>query len=472
MLRRLCAFLLVPAAGALWGMPSQPPDLTLDDYVGTVDTAGVTYSRNYHGSGRMIGVDDYGIVHLAWTGRGQHIFFNAWDPDEEDFLFDGTGVRVDTSLCASGVTMAVTDAGFSFIAFHERTNSPKFHTVVGGEPAFEPDWCYDGGVDLELMWPKIGVDIHRIVHLISTEHPSSSIPGLPRRLCYSRGRPEFDEYGFCVHIDWDAMSCGAFDMWDTVMVVASDVACSRHSNRCAIAWLHSMDDLNDNPSPHNHEVYMRVSEDGGLNWGDRINVTQWTPWDPECYHSGGDPLACDRDTFRCYSDVSILFDESSYVHLAFTTIGFWWYLPGESDSGFVEPTRSMIYHWSEQTGWYSLVANGWYAADAIPWQHNVGHPTLAMDTTTGFLYCSYQRYDSITYGGEGFRSADTFVSVSTDGGSHWAVGTNVANTQPDSAHAMHEDEISVAPFVTDGFLHMQYLLDMSGGSPPALSPII
>ncbi len=494
MLRRLCILLLTACIGAssLPAAPrqtsskaeinspstsSQPTFHTLDDYVGTTDTAGTTwYDYQHSGScGKMIDVDAAGMVSVAWMNAldealvNRYVYANSWDPTTEDFMFDTIGVWIDHSQRAGYICQTLIRDALPAFAFHQITTGSDSRAAVAlGDVISEPEQCY--GPYLEIIWPKIGADINANLHLISTENPRDANPDAPRRIYYSRGVPEFDPEGFPLDIVWDEFVCGNFELWDTVMVISADVACSRHSERCAIAWCHSMDDLSDNPSLYNNEIYMRISEDGGLNWDEPINVTQWTPWDPDCYHSGGDPLVCDRDTFRCYTDLSILLDENDYIHLAFTTIGFWWYLPDQSDSGFVDPTRSMIYHWCEGTGYYRLVANGWFDGyQPGAWQRNVQRPSLAVDPQTEYVYCSYMQYDTTTYNWAGFPMADAFVTVSTNGGIHWAVGTNVTNTTPDvtpvpAGQSMHERDVTVAPLVSGGFLHMEYVVDNDAGS--------
>jgi hypothetical protein len=92
-------------------------------------------------------------------------------------------------------------------------------------------------------------------------------------------------------------------------------------------------------------------------------------------------------------------------------------------------------------------------------------PCLAQDPTTGYLYCSFQKFDSLVVGADPcFRPiGDAYVSVSTDGGRYWAVPTNVTNTAPVQGNDRSERDITIAPIV-NGYVHMEYLLDHSAGS--------
>ncbi len=67
--------------------------------------------------------------------------------------------------------------------------------------------------------------------------------------------------------------------------------------------------------------------------------------------------------------------------------------------------------------------------------------------------------------------ADAIVTVSTDNGIHWAEGTNVTNTTPDlqpvpAGESMHERDVTLAKVVTEGLLHMEYILDKDAGGIP------
>ncbi len=535
MLRNLFVFTLVGvvAVGLLWAAPdkvvhkqkmdqnlpvfgtSNDPDITvgvapdrptsqhLDDYVGTIDTAGTTwYDYQHNGTaGKMISADDFGMVSVVWMNglnaqqNPRYVYYNVWDPVTSDFMYTNIGIRIDASTRAGYISQVTSPDGFCFPAFHQQTTGDNAHATSAIDycaycEAFtvvEPAWCFDGGTDLELIWPKIDMDINGVLHMVSCENPASGAAGDPQRIYYSRGVPEFDQDGFGLDILWDELTCSGFNEVEYVMVIAPDVACSRHTERVAIAWCHSMDDLAD-ASQINNEIYMMVSEDGGLNWGDFINVTQWTPWDPVCLDEGGDPYECDRDTFRVYTDCSILMDEDDYIHVAFTTPAFFWYVDngGVIDSGWYSySTNSMIWHWNEQTHYSSLVANGWQPAyEPGAWQRTTQRPSLAVDPSTNYLYCSYQKYDTLAYSeSSGIPLADAWVSMSTNNGCSWSLGTNVTNTTPPmeivpSGESLHERDITVAKLVTGGYLHMEYVLDKDAGGVPqeeglaTLNPVI
>ncbi len=462
--------------------PAATPELSrnhLDDYVGTLDTAGTTYGVA-QSCGRMIDVDNSGRISVVWAnaltadGNPRYAFYNIWDPAGRDF-FDPVGMRIDASTRTGCVCQTTSPDGFCFPAFQQITSGYAYHCASaidfcacgGAFTATEPTWCFNGGeLEVEIIRPIIDMDATGALHVISCEYPGGSNDAM--RFYYSRGIPQFDDDGYGLNIIWDEMRCGDFEQWDMLRVSAYNVACSRTSERCAVAWCHPLDD-----SKMNCEIYLRISEDSGLNWNAPINVTRWTPWDSDCWDATHD-IACNRDTFRACTDMSVLLDESDFVHIAFTATPFYHYIPEDSGE-YMSLNKSMIYHWSEETDNATLVANGWYDINEVR-QLNVQRPCLALDTQTGNLFCSYQQYDAVTHGEYGFRMADPCVTVSTDGGEHWAIGTNVTDTNPNPVvpgEGMHECNITLASVATDSFLHMEYLLDKNGGGEElTLNPVI
>lgn len=194
--------------------PQSVPTLHLDDYVGTIDTAGITYCEA-QGGGRMIDVDDSGKVSVVWTGcltpngNLRRVYHNVWNPALENFIYDTIGILVDVSQRAGGVTQTTSPDGFCFPAFHQIRMGDNYHAAAAIDyvaycdafTTWEPDWCYEGGFDMEIMWPNIDMDMNGNLHMISCENPSES--GITQRLYYSRGIPVFDEDGFGLDILWD-----------------------------------------------------------------------------------------------------------------------------------------------------------------------------------------------------------------------------------------------------------------------------
>jgi len=193
----------VPAA------PLRPTSQHLDDYVGTIDTAGTTwYDYQHNGTaGKMIGVDDFGMISVVWMNglnaqqNPRYVYYNVWDPSTSDFMYGDIGIRIDASVRAGYISQTTTDDGFCFPAFHQQTTAAEFHACSAIDycaycEAFtvvEPAWCY-GPNDIEINWPKIDMDINGVLHMVSTEYVADA--GATQRVYYSRGVPEYDQDGF------------------------------------------------------------------------------------------------------------------------------------------------------------------------------------------------------------------------------------------------------------------------------------
>jgi hypothetical protein len=103
----------------------------------------------------------------------------------------------------------------------------------------------------------------------------------------------------------------------------------------------------------------------------------------------------------------------------------------------------------------------------------VQRPSFAEDTVTGYLYCSYQRYDTMQFAQSGWPMSEAYVSVSQNGGLVWSAGTDVSQTIADTAapagQCKHERDITIADYVTysngQGYLHMSYVYDGDAGTP-------
>ena len=472
---------------------------TLDDPIGEVYEAGTTYYEYQHNgsSGRMISVDPMGWIHLVWTNgidaahNDRHVYYNVWDPSEETFLYaDEGGIQIDASQRAGYVSQATAPDGRCYPAFHQETTTQHAHAAVAidflpqsgafttSEPAYLQDDRCGNMEDMEIIWPKIAMDVDSVLHMVSTENPCiPDDPSEPQRIYYSRGHPVFDEFDFGEDIDWDAVDDGEeFKEIDTVMVIGADICASRHSNRLAMAWIKSREPVTDpdSTSQINNDIVYMISEDGGYNWGPEINITNFEYPDLDCL--SGDTAECCKDTFRVYADLSLLFDEYDQLHIGFTTQ---LYRAISASGGGVAYVfgYSQIWHWSDIYDEISPIrainmdhfnANWTGLGD---WQVQLQKPRLAIDPRTGYLYAAYQMVDTMSWSAAGIPIADAWVSVSTDCGRSWSEGTNVSDTpggqDTPAGDCQHERDITVAEIVSysdgEGYLHMEYIFDRDAG---------
>jgi hypothetical protein len=487
------------------------------DTIGTIYQGGITYYDQQHNGtpGKMIGVDELGYVHLVWM-RGiysdlnleRRVCYNIWDPGSHAFSWPPTGVYVDASQRAGYTCLALLPNGWVFPAYHEirpdDPNAPHASAAMDMTPTWgiftgvRPAFLYENGQSMQLIWPKIAVGRDSIIHMVSTESPRDTTQGWSR-IYYSRGHPTWDTTGMGVEIVWEPVDgSNQFMEIDSVMPIAPVVAASQRSDRVAIAWARSRIAclLDTHRVSGNNDIDLIVSEDGGHNWGNVIHVTNFAYPDTQCV--SGDTATCDRDTFRVFTDCSALFDRCDRLHLAFSThlqfeleglpdsIGTGWYMAR------YRLNHSDIWHWNEEYDEISNVVRGafqynyedstmnsyWFYCGA--WQLMVHRPSLAEDSVTGYLYCSYQRYDTAQFAAASFTSgwghiplAEAYVAVSRNGGRTWSAGTDVTNTIADTAapagQCKSERDITIADKVSysdgEGYVHMSYVFDGDGGTP-------
>jgi subtilisin-like proprotein convertase family protein len=462
--------------------------LTLDDPLGTIYPAGNTYYDLQHNgsAGKMLYVDQNGYVHLVWT-RGatqilsgpRHVYYQLWDPGTSAMTFPSAanpaGIQADNTTRAGFTSLGGHPSGWVYPAYHETRTGVgpagsshaaagfDFAPYMGAFSSSYPNLITVDGTVLNLLWPKAAIGSDTMCHMLSTESPPSlGQPGYHtwQRLYYSRAVPEFEIGGTMMGLHWQAVAPGNahYMLIDTVTTVSADIAASRFSGRVAMAYTKPIEHNPDSVTQYNNDVFVRISENGGYNWGAPINITQFVP----------------ADTQRAYTDVSIIFDESDVIHVAFTTIGYY------SAQNTINSIFSMIWHWDEQSQDFTVLANSYgepWMGDAQlgAWNRLVQRPSLSADPSTGYLYCSYQGFDVNSWSSGGYYLADAFVTVSTNNGQGWALATNISSDNafppvPDGQCASQRD-ITLADRVTyadgTGYLHLSLVLDRSAGSAPS-----
>jgi hypothetical protein len=159
------------------------------------------------------------------------------------------------------------------------------------------------------------------------------------------------------------------------------------------------------------------------------------------------------------------------IHIAFTSC-YLYELEGTINIAF-----SDVWHWDEHNQYFSNIAHGEFNTDSSAWvdpgawQRVVQRPSLAIDSVNGYLYCSFQHYDTLQTSLQGWPQGEAYVALSTDGGIWWSEAVNVTNTNGGLAapagQSLSERDITLAPLVTYkdgvGYLHMEYVLDLDAG---------
>jgi hypothetical protein len=448
-------------------IPLSPPHLnppSTDDYIGEVDTVGTTWWDMQHVGtcGRMICVDDSDWIHVCWTnmlGLGpqyRYVYYNVKFPGSP-WEYSTTGVTV-CSYYSGSCTIDVNNYSYPFVAYGVLLPQWQYSQVAVNAPTFPPSPLLSicpPVPNVSMSFPKIVLDSQNRIQLINTGIPLSGVAGDTFAIYYCRGGYTIpDSIYFIEQIEVAP-----------VMTVAADIAASRYSDRVAFVYTRFRPTLQGDTTQYNNDICLVISEDG-ITWdfNQPINITQFIPPDLALLP---DTLAADKDTLRAYTDASILFDRNNNIHVAFTVAYF------DEIGGYISVNNSQIWHWSEATGYFSLVANGWFDGDhrlvnsCGAWQRYVQRPCLSEDENTGDLFIVYQQYDPFTVGANGYPQGEIIVSRSTSGGTYWSVGTNVSNTGVDSAEAgecWSERDITCNELVVNDSLHLLYILDRDAGS--------
>lgn len=445
---------------------------------GQCDTTGSSwYDLGSNGTmGRQVAVDPAGYVHCVFTkgvnegSSVRHVFYNVFDPASGAFAFPG-GVQIDASSRAGFVTLAACWNGFAFPAFHQVTGANPHAAVaidyLPGIGAFTTVECATIGEEQNL-WPHIAIDRNCDLHMVAKESGGAG------NEYYEFAHPIYADDSSGLDIECDGWSYWPMDDWFITM----DVAASRQSDLVAVAWI-SQTANPEYPSLTRRDIYLAYSHDLGQTWDSTVNVTRLTQVDSLCVSFGGDPMVCNGDTMEPWLDLNILIDNDDHVHLAFDGSAHYYFDTDGTwlDAGLIYST---IWHWDDQTRDYHFIDQAWYGypdTSGVTLGVNMlmcHRPTMALDTTNGNLYMVYQKFDTTSWSESLHGDADLWITKSADVGQHWTVPTNLTQSSAGPAYpcgeGMHERDPSVATFVSNGTLYLQYTFDKDAGTNVSTTP--
>ena len=262
------------------------------------------------------------------------------------------------------------------------------------------------------------------------------------------------------------------------------IAQSPHSERAAMVWMHNrlgFEDLGPWEGylawQMNNDVVIVWTDDGEeWNFDEPRNITNMIPPDPR-----QEGTASYGDTLRPFRTMDLIFDENDFLHVVFEARLLKVQAIEESEPPIdaLNLSKSILYHWSEQTEEITPVADGWWDHDIrdeegnIVRQINPGYwyestvcrPSLAYDDD-GDLYCVYTIFPRDDYSVHNYCNADIAVTVSENNGRTWYEPTMITTTRTLEAEE-GESESEMYPslaFEIDDFLHISYQLDTEPGS--------
>ena len=413
---------------------------------------GESYYDTQHNSamGRMIVKDVDDAIQVGWMksfDSGQvirHVQYNNsdwWPPTG----LDTTGVPIDpgSSIRAGYITFDALADGRA-VAFYHVSMPP-------GAPSF--DFAASCAVDIiprlgsfqqvvidtvtfppieatMTIWPHGAVDPQDNIHVVSSQFPVAA--GSSAVVSYSRSTDD--------GVNWDNWTTV-----DTLYDLSYDVETSWQSGKVCIAYT---DNVGWASGQVNNDVYYIESIDYGATWDwtAKNNVTNFVP----------------TDTTRAYCDVKGVYDNDDSLHLVYPVR----YVVGDTSFFYA----AYIEHWSKATGRTVVSSDtmiGWHSTyGAGGWRMHADHVSIAVDTTTGNLYCVFAGNPWGDTSAMGYPNYDIFGSYSTDGGATWSQAVNLTNTSSKDCGPPNcdcEDYASLAEFVNDT-LHIFFLEDKDAGA--------
>ncbi|MFH2056519.1 MAG: hypothetical protein ABIJ61_11210, partial [bacterium] len=388
------------------------------------------YDYQHNGTmGRQIARGADGRIHFVWTHKpngttgsaNRSVFYNS-------AIFSGGAWAL--SHDTSGTTISSPRGGYCNVgvwgnlaipAWHEGVVEYAYSTYSGidfasGSASFTTSaapvapTCSgtetnddDGLNNYSYIWPIIEVDAGTmndpVVMAVACE--SVDDPGDDRSMVYFRGTGNPTNYG----------PCGIFI--DTVMDISPIVRQDPNSDLAVMAWLRPRGVKTDY-NQYNNDVMLMYSFDNGMTWGPALNLTNYSPADPN----------------RPYSDLTGMFTNDGCFHLV------WSSLPYDEVNGTVTSFGNLE-HWDDCNACFSmLIETDNYNPDCGGpgrWNANVAKPNLV--ECDGKLYCTYTRFlddmDAPDCSAGGWANGELFVQVSSTGGETWGPPVNLSNT-PDN----------------------------------------
>jgi hypothetical protein len=203
-----------------------------------------------------------------------------------------------------------------------------------------------------------------------------------------------------------------------------------------------------------NDLFYRLSTDGGVTWGSRINITNYQPY----------PV----DSVRAYCNTHAIFDNSDNLHI-------FWAGRMVTDNYY---DASNIFHWDEVSGntvkvnspstyytspwWIAATGGGDYGG----WRMPADQPQVVVGNADT-LYCFWHGNDDYNdYSAAGYINCEIYGSVSTDNGATWSDYMNLTNTRSPGAGpgaCDDEDYFTVAPKLYNGDVYLTYIEDKDAG---------
>ncbi|MBT3232045.1 MAG: T9SS type A sorting domain-containing protein [Calditrichaeota bacterium] len=440
------------------------------------------YDYQTNGSiGKMIFKDNLGAIQLMWMAGENNdlstcprsIRYNFSDDDGESWTYEDEGVPVcDRPRGGYGSMWLTNEEEPRAVFFFHQGRDETLFSFCG------VDFIYGIGAPINVaaprypeqsvIWPQGVVSPENRIHILYNRRDTDMLSYAPGTFDRN-GEPVFGDNP----IEIERAGQNSYR-----------IAQSPNSERAAMIWTHNrlgFEDLGPWEGylawQMNCDMVIAWTEDGEeWNFDEPRNITNCIPPDPR-----QEGTASYGDTLRPYRTMDIIFDENDFMHVVFDARLLKVQAIEESEPPIdaLSLSKSMLYHWSEETDEITPVADGWWDHDLrdeegnIIRQINPGYwyestvcrPSLAY-AENGALYCVYTIFHRDDYSVHSYCNADVAVTVSEDNGVTWFEPTMITATRTLEAEE-GESESEMYPslaFEIDDFLHISYELDTEPGS--------
>ncbi len=176
-----------------------------------------------------------------------------------------------------------------------------------------------------------------------------------------------------------------------------------------------------------NDVYYQVSNDYGVTWQPRVNITKYI-------NTEG------TDSYRAYADLSALLDSNGDFHVVWAAST--WPAGSENPGGQAGLFRGRLFHWSENQPYIRTVHSAdWDQTTCSPGVWNLNAGKMSISECNGRMYVLFVQINNIPEGVEddcavesnpgfpyGAGNGDLYVVVSEDGGLTWDKERNLTQT--------------------------------------------
>ncbi len=450
-----------------------------DDILGEQFQAGDTwYDYQSNGTvGKMIAVDPDGGVHITWMDGFSEDLAHGTRYQKYNYLSDDEWMREDGVAVGEGQRSGY---GCIWLTSDENPRAMAFyHAVIGGDLYGMCGVDFDVGFgafitahlprypDREIIWPQGVMSPDGRIYVVYNRRDA-------RMISYAQG--EIDEEGSPVFGEVPVQISESH--LNTYRIARSPV-----SERAAITWMYPRSGIPPDEgwdgflAYQMHNDLMLAWTDDGDEWNfdDPLNVTDNIPPDP---HREG--VEAYGDTLFPFCTHDVIFDSDDNIHIVFEARALL-VQPIPEDEPPIDGLTvdaSFLFHWSEETGEITPVADGWWSHREVDdegntirwptpgaWKSNVCNPSLGYDED-GRLYCIYNIYPLNDYSVENYCNGDIAVTTSDDNGETWSMPvmiTETRNHQADPGESLCECYPTLWEQVDD-FLHISYELDTEPGT--------